>query len=88
LAVCIVCGKFEGQGLTKSMEAGWTFIRCPECQRGTPLDILAVHLAKTTPEQYLEGFCPEHWFRDSGICAYCKIRRGPMGAGGLGGDLA
>jgi hypothetical protein len=36
---------------------------------------MAKYLIKKTPEQFMEGFCPEHWFRDSGICAYCKMKR-------------
>jgi len=75
LAVCLVCGQFEDIGLKKSMAGGWTFTRCPECQRGTPLDIVATYLSKTTNENYLDGFCPRHWFKDSGICAYCKMKR-------------
>jgi hypothetical protein len=85
LAVCIVCGKYEEVDLKIAMGDGWVFTRCPECQRGTPFDIMAIHLTKTVPEKYLEGFCSKHWFKDSGICSYCKIRRGAMG---LGEDLA
>jgi hypothetical protein len=85
LAVCIVCGKYEEVGLKGAMGEGWVFTRCPECQRGTPFDITAMHLVKSVPENYLEGFCPKHWFKDSGICSYCKIRRGSIG---LGEDLA
>jgi hypothetical protein len=57
------------------MSKGWVFARCPECGRGIPLDILSIHLAKTIDEKYIEGFCERHWFRDSGICGYCKMRR-------------
>ncbi|MEW6604255.1 MAG: hypothetical protein AB1351_06150 [Thermoproteota archaeon] len=86
MAVCIVCGKYEEVGLKIAMGNGWVFNRCPECQRGTPFDITAMHLIKSVPEHYLEGFCPKHWFKDSGICSYCKIKRG--GTLGLGEDLA
>ena len=75
MAVCLVCGKFEDVGLKKAMAEGWIFTRCPECQRGTPLDIVVTYLVKTTGENYLDGFCPRHWFKDSGICAYCKMKR-------------
>lgn len=75
MAVCLVCGKFEEIDLKKAMSGGWVFMRCPECHRGTPLDIIMAHLSKTVTEQYLDGFCPRHWFKDSGICGYCKIRR-------------
>ncbi len=85
MAVCIVCGKYDEVDLKIAMGDGWVFNRCPECQRGTPFDIMAIHLIKTVPEKYLEGYCPKHWFKDSGICSYCKIRRGAMG---LGEDLA
>jgi hypothetical protein len=75
LAVCLVCGKFEEVDLKKAMNGGWVFVRCPECQRGTPYDIIATYLSKTVDEKNLDGFCPKHWFKDSGICAYCKMRR-------------
>lgn len=75
MAVCLVCGKFEGKDIKGSMKEGWVFARCPECHRGTPFDILATHLSKTIEEQYLEGFCDRHWFKDTGICGYCKMRR-------------
>jgi hypothetical protein len=75
LAVCLVCGKFSDIGIKKAMSAGWVFTRCPECQRGTPFDIVMSHLAKTVGEEYLEGFCERHWFKDSGICGYCKMKR-------------
>jgi hypothetical protein len=75
LAVCLVCGKFIDIGLKKAMSAGWVFTRCPECQRGTPFDIVMSHLAKTVGEEYVDGFCERHWFKDSGICGYCKMRR-------------
>lgn len=83
--MCLVCGKYEEINLKGAMGGGWVFTRCPECQRGTPFDIMAIHLSKTIPENYLEGFCPKHWFKDSGICSYCKIKRGGVG---LGEDLA
>jgi hypothetical protein len=57
------------------MSTGWVFTRCPECQRGTPFDIVMSHLSKTVGEEYLEGFCERHWFKDSGICGYCKMKR-------------
>lgn len=75
MAVCLVCGKFADIGLKKAMGAGWVFTRCPECQRGTPLDIVVSYLSKTGTEEYLEGFCDRHWFKDTGICGYCKMRR-------------
>jgi hypothetical protein len=75
MAACIVCGRFDDLTLKEAMNDGWVFTKCPECQRGTPLDILAVFLVKTTPEEFLQGFCTDHWFKDSGICSYCKIRR-------------
>ena len=78
MVVCLICGKYEKFGLEEAMEKQWIFTRCPECHRGFPLDILAVHLQKSIPEKYFEGFCPKHWFKDSGICAYCKIRREEM----------
>jgi hypothetical protein len=75
LAVCLVCGKFVDIGLKKAMGAGWVFTRCPECQRGTPLDIIVSYLSKAGTEEYLEGFCERHWFKDTGVCGYCKMRR-------------
>jgi hypothetical protein len=54
---------------------GWVFVKCPECQRGIPFDIIIGHLIKRTPEEIVQGFCPQHWFRDSGICSYCMMRR-------------
>ena len=75
MAICIVCGKFDEVDLKKAMGQGWVFAKCPECQRGIPLDILAVYLSKTMDEKYLEGYCSKHWFKDSGICGYCKMRR-------------
>jgi hypothetical protein len=75
LAVCLVCGKFADTGLKKAMGAGWVFTRCPECHRGTPLDIVVTYLSKTGTEEYLDGFCERHWFKDSGICGYCKMKR-------------
>jgi 5-methylcytosine-specific restriction endonuclease McrA len=62
-------------GLKKAMGAGWVFTRCPECHRGTPLDIVITYLSKTGTEEYLDGFCDRHWFKDSGICGYCKMKR-------------
>jgi hypothetical protein len=32
-------------------------------------------LAVTVGENYIEGFCNRHWFKDSGICGYCKMKR-------------
>ena len=81
MATCIVCGRFDNLSLNEAMANGWTFTKCPECQRGTPLDIMAVYLAKSVPEEYLQGFCTDHWFKDSGICDYCKIKRGGGGGG-------
>ena len=75
MAICIVCGKVEDSGLKDSMRNGWVFTKCPECQRGFPFDIIAMYLSKSTPEEYMQGFCQEHWFKDSGICSYCKIKR-------------
>jgi len=75
LAVCLVCGRYEDVGLKGALSKGWVFIRCPECQRGTPFDILAGHLIKHSREEFVEGFCPQHWFKDSGICGYCRMRR-------------
>jgi hypothetical protein len=75
LGICIVCGKLEDAGLKDSIRNGWVFTKCPECQRGIPLDIIVMHLLKSTPEEYVQGFCHEHWFRDSGICSYCKFKR-------------
>lgn len=79
MAVCLVCGKYADVGIKKAMGMGWVFTRCPECQRGTPFDIVMSHLSKTVGEEYLEGFCERHWFKDSGICAYCKMKRGSSG---------
>jgi hypothetical protein len=78
MAVCLVCGRFDDIGMKKAMTDGWVFTRCPECHRGIPLDILTVHLSKSIPENYIEGFCPKHWFADSGVCGYCKMRRQEM----------
>lgn len=75
MAVCLVCGKFDELDLKQAMSNGWTFTRCPECHRGTPFDIIATFLSKTMKEKHLEGFCSRHWFKDSGICGYCKIKR-------------
>lgn len=75
MAVCIVCGRFEDLMLKEAMNKGWIFTKCPECQRGVPLDITAVFLARNIPEEYLQAFCSDHWFKDSGICSYCKIKR-------------
>lgn len=75
LAICLVCGLYEEVDLKKAMSQGWVFARCPECQRGTPFDIIAIHLAKNIGENYMEGFCERHWFKDSGICGYCKMKR-------------
>lgn len=75
MAVCIVCGKYEGLDLVEAMRKDWVFIRCPECQRGTPFDIIMMYLSKTIPQEYLEGFCSRHWFKDSGVCGYCKMKR-------------
>jgi hypothetical protein len=72
----MICGKFEDSALKVAMSHGWIVAKCPECQRGFPLDIAAVYLGRSMPEEYLQAFCPEHWFKDSGICAYCKVRRG------------
>ena len=70
-----MCGKFAEISLKKAMSSGWVFTRCPECQRGTPLDIIMSHLAKSVGEEYLEGFCERHWFIDSGGCGYCILKR-------------
>ena len=75
MAICLVCGKYEKLGLEESMQKGWVFIRCPECHRGTPFDIAKVYLSKTIGEENIEGFCPKHWFKDSGLCGYCRMRR-------------
>ncbi|TBR11032.1 MAG: hypothetical protein EPO62_02420 [Candidatus Nitrosotenuis sp.] len=75
MAICLVCGKFEEAELKAALTKGWVFAKCPECQRGIPLDILAMHLSRSTHERYFEGFCDRHWFKDSGICGYCKMRR-------------
>jgi hypothetical protein len=66
---------FEEVGIREGLRRGWVFIKCPECQRGIPFDIIAGHLIKKTPEVIIQGFCPQHWFRDSGICSYCMMRR-------------
>jgi hypothetical protein len=71
----LVCGRFQQLGLAGALNAGWVFIRCPECQRGIPFDIVAGHLIKSTREEFIEGFCPDHWFKESGICSYCRMRR-------------
>ncbi len=70
-----MCGKYEELDLKKAMSQGWVFARCPECQRGTPFDIISIHLLKTIDAKYIEGFCERHWFKDSGICGYCKMKR-------------
>jgi hypothetical protein len=75
LAICLVCGKYEGLGLENAMRKGWIFARCPECQRGTPYDIAKVYLSKSIGENNITGFCSRHWFKDSGICGYCRMRR-------------
>ena len=75
MAVCLVCGKFDDLSLEKAMGKGWVFTRCPECQRGNQLDILMMYLSRTMGEKYLDGFCERHWFKDTGICGYCKMRR-------------
>jgi hypothetical protein len=75
LAVCLVCGKFAEINIKKAMGAGWVFTKCPECQRGAPFDIVMSYLSRTVGEEYVEGFCERHWFKDSGICAYCKMKR-------------
>jgi hypothetical protein len=75
LAICLVCGKYEGVGLEEAMERGWIFNRCPECHRGTPYDIAKVYLSKTIGASNIEGFCSKHWFKDSGICGYCRMKR-------------
>lgn len=75
MAICLVCGKYEGLGLEDAMHKGWTFARCPECQRGTAYDIAKVYLSKTMGETMISGFCNRHWFKDSGICGYCRMRR-------------
>ena len=75
MPVCMICGKFESLGLKEAMNCGWVIAKCPECQRGFPLDIAAMYLARSVPEEYLQAFCPEHWFKDSGVCSYCKVKR-------------
>ncbi len=75
MVVCLVCGKYLEMKVKQAMGEGWVFARCPECHRGTPYDIIATYLSKTIGEEYIEGFCERHWFKDSGICAYCKMRR-------------
>lgn len=75
MAVCLVCGSFEEITIKEAMSSGWTFTRCPECHRGTPFDIIATFLSRTIDEKYIEGFCQKHWFKDTGICSYCKLKR-------------
>ena len=75
MAICLVCGKYEGVGLVPAMKKGWTFARCPECQRGTPLDIAMVYLSRSMGENNISGFCSRHWFKDRGICGYCRMRQ-------------
>jgi len=75
LAICLVCGKYEGVGLEEAMQRGWIFNRCPECHRGTPYDIAKVYLSKTIGASNIEGFCSKHWFKDRGICGYCRMKR-------------
>jgi hypothetical protein len=75
MAICLVCGKFEKLSLDEAMGKGWVFIRCPECHRGTPFDIARVYLSKTIGEENIEGFCQRHWFKDSGLCGYCRMKR-------------
>lgn len=75
MVVCLVCGQYEEIGIRDSMKAGWVFTRCPECHRGTPLDIAMNYLAKSMGEMNVEGFCERHWFKESGICGYCKMKR-------------
>jgi hypothetical protein len=75
LAICLVCGKYEAVKIEAATKKGWTFARCPECQRGTPLDIAMVYLSKSIGEANISGFCSRHWFKDSGICGYCRMKR-------------
>ena len=75
MAVCLECGKYDALGLDAAMRKGRPFTKCPECHRGTSLDIAKMYLAATMGENYIEGFCNRHWFRDTGICGYCKMRR-------------
>ncbi|HKC78660.1 MAG TPA: hypothetical protein VKB83_01035 [Nitrosopumilaceae archaeon] len=75
MAICLICGKYDEVDLKKAMSNGWVFTRCPECQRGNQFDIIVTYLTKTVGEKYLEGFCHNHWFKDSGICGYCKMKR-------------
>ena len=75
MAICLVCGKYEGVGLEEAMQRGWIFARCPECHRGTPFDIAKVYLSKTIGASNIEGFCSKHWFKDRGIYGYCRMRR-------------
>lgn len=75
LAVCFVCGVFDNIKIDEAMKNGWVFTRCPECHRGIPFDIVATYLTRTVDERYLEGFCSKHWFKDSGICSYCMMKR-------------
>ena len=56
MAICLVCGKYEGVGLEDAMRKGWIFARCPECQRGTPYDIARVYLSKSMGETNIAGF--------------------------------
>ena len=75
MAICLVCGKYEAVGLEGAMKKGWVFARCPECQRGTPFDIAKVYLSRSIGENNITGFCNRHWFKDSGICGYCRMKR-------------
>ena len=75
MAVCQVCGKYDALGLDAAMRKGGKFTKCPECLMGTPLDIAKMYLAATMGENYIEGFCSRHWFKDSGICGYCRMKR-------------
>jgi hypothetical protein len=75
LALCLVCGKFDKLDLEHAMKKGWVFTRCPECHRGTPYDIARVYLSKTIGEENIEAFCVKHWFKDSGVCGYCRMKR-------------
>ena len=75
MALCLVCGKYEEQNLRECIKEGWVFARCPECHRGTPMDIAINYLSKSIGENNIEGFCDRHWFKDSGICGYCKMKR-------------
>ncbi|MEO9320961.1 MAG: hypothetical protein ABI361_09825 [Nitrososphaera sp.] len=84
MAVCIVCGRFDETDLRSALNYGWVFLRCPECQRGIPFDIIAGHMVKRGKEALVQGFCPDHWFRDTGICAYCRAKRTGPNAGQTG----